>query len=152
MTAIRIGYSLAESKPGFRAATTTVTDSDLRYSLFPGDVAFVVGECDFSANWGWVPILDFAYGLLWILDDLDESETRHFEFTESEAIIEFRLTDGIVHISATYAPYAATCRLSELIAEARAFARKVVEDIRMLSPQVAASPAFIALTNQMLRG
>jgi len=97
MTTIRLDYSLAQSKPGVRAAAaTTVTDTDLRYYLFPGDVAFVVGACDFSTNWGWVPILDFASALLWLLDDLDESGPRHFEFTESDATIDFRLSDEIV--------------------------------------------------------
>ena len=33
------------------------------YYFFLGDVTFIVDEVDFSARWGWVPILDFAVTL-----------------------------------------------------------------------------------------
>jgi len=61
---ITLDYRLSPL-PGDRTDRELVSasESELRYSLFLGDVVFRVGDADFSANWGWVPVLDFALGL-----------------------------------------------------------------------------------------
>lgn len=59
----------------------------LRYDCFLGDVVFVDGV-DFSARWGWVPVLDFALHLWAIAGGLVSEAEELFEFTESDAAIE----------------------------------------------------------------
>ena len=39
---------------------STADDSELHYDLFLGDVVIQIDGVDFSARWGWVPVLDFA--------------------------------------------------------------------------------------------
>jgi len=61
---ITLDYRLF-SRPGDRTDRDLIaaTEGDLRYSHFTSDVVFRVCDADFSANWGWVPVLDLALGL-----------------------------------------------------------------------------------------
>jgi hypothetical protein len=43
------------------------TETDLRYRSLLGDVEFRIGDADFSAQRGWIPLLDFAIGLTGLL-------------------------------------------------------------------------------------
>jgi hypothetical protein len=107
----------------------------LRYDCFLGDVVFVVGEADFSARWGWVPILDFAVALDGIVDLL-VGEGR-FEFTESDAAIDFRRDGDVVQVSTNYMPGSAVVPLVELQAATDAFLRRVVADLTARHPELA---------------
>lgn len=60
-------------------------ESTLRYDVLLGDLILQINGVDFSAPWGWIPLLDLANGLKVMCDELltGEPETV-FEFTESD--------------------------------------------------------------------
>jgi hypothetical protein len=78
-------------------------ESTLLYNAFLGDVVFSVEGVDFSARWGWVPILDFARSFFLVFNELASEPQFTYEFTESDAAINLKKVDGEVIVSATYA-------------------------------------------------
>jgi hypothetical protein len=85
----RLSQTVSYSKTGVDLAR--VDETYLRYQCFPGDAIFTTGNCDFSAKWDWVPVIDFAVFLRYIASELGETKNAEseFDFTESEATIHF---------------------------------------------------------------
>jgi hypothetical protein len=116
--------------------------------LFLGDVIFKIGETDFSARWDWVPVLDFALGLEHLIKQLEGGEESvEFEFTESDSAIRFTRENGEVFVSASYAPYRAVAKISELAQAVRAFRQRVVADLFLTYPQLRTNEAIRGLIN-----
>jgi hypothetical protein len=116
-------------------ALDSASEDDIRYRLFLGDVVFRVGEADFSAIWGWVPVLDFAMGLEHVVRDLLRGHKEaEFEFTESDSTIRFERDEGDVFVSATYAPRRAVVTLETLAGAVRTFRTQVLNDLLMAHP------------------
>ena len=135
---ITLDYRLSPL-PGDRADRELVSasESELRYSLFLGDVVFRVDDADFSANWGWVPVLDFALGLEHAVRELLQGkEEAEFEFTESDSAIRFQRDEGDVFVSASYAPQRAVVNLEDLVKAVRVFRKRVVDDLSLIHPQL----------------
>lgn len=121
----------------------------LRYDLFLGDIVFRTVEWDASTSWGWVPILDFALGLRSIVDDLEGPASRSaFEFTESDATIEFRREGNEVWISASYAAGEVSAPLSDLTSAVHGFLRRVLTRLVDDDPRLAENPV---VSEQLLR-
>jgi hypothetical protein len=112
----------------------------LRYSLFLGNICMRGNGADFSAGWGWVPVLDFALSLKAIAETLGHALAERFEFTESDAALDFR-RDGVdVEITSTYAPGILRVPLSELREQARSFSRRVIGELATANIRLAANP------------
>ena len=124
---------------------SSASKEQIHYDLFLGDVTFVVDGADFSAHWGWVPILDFAASLWQVIDGLTEKPNAVFEFTESEALIEFSLNGDRVEVSSNYVDETATVDYSTLRHEAFLFAKKVIEELGFEHPLLKQNPHFAAL-------
>jgi hypothetical protein len=77
---------------------------ELLYSCFVGNVALRVGGIDFSANFGWIPLLHVANNLDLILHRLTVDETKTYYFTESEDWISFSERGGSVELRCSYIP------------------------------------------------
>ena len=78
----------------------------IRYDVLPGDITFRIGPHDFSAKWGWIPLVDFVLSLEWIvthLADADDGSIEVFDFTENGARIEFERSGNEVSITTSYA-------------------------------------------------
>lgn len=100
----------------------------LRYDLFLGDIFFFIDNADFSMPVGWVPILDFAIGLLAISKQLQDGRTDvKFEFTESNAQILFCKCSGsdLVQLTANYTLSVADVALVDLVRIVTEFALEV---------------------------
>jgi len=97
----------------------------LRYRLFPGDIVLRGEGADFSTRWGWVQVLDFALGLQAVVQELERDGEARFEFTESNAALLFRLENGEVAISSTYAPGRLRVPFPEFCEDVRRFAQRV---------------------------
>ncbi|MDZ4697703.1 MAG: hypothetical protein SGI86_21370 [Deltaproteobacteria bacterium] len=115
---------------------------ELRYELFLGNVYLreSMEQIDFSAPWGWVPVLDFALSLKAVSEALEEDTNAKFEFTESDAVLSFERLGVDVEITASYA--AGSIRLShaQFGALAAAFSRRVVNELCTQNLQLAANP------------
>jgi hypothetical protein len=118
-----------------------VDDMTLRYDVLPGDVIFIVGGVDFSARWGWVPVLDFVACLNIVIKRLSEGEPNlALDFTESGADIMFKRTHDSILISSNYTPGQAIVQFEDLARAAAELSRKVSEDIRSNYPELSKNP------------
>jgi hypothetical protein len=127
---MRLDFRISEDLDEELADLTTAEETDLRYYVAPGDVVLCTDQTDLSANWGWIPLIDFALALREIADALSEVEgSETFEFTESEATLQFdRIGDEVV-ITSSYAP-------GELRAPFSAFRNQVDEFARRLNSEL----------------
>ena len=129
----------------------SATEAELRYRLFLGDVALRVGDANFSADWGWVPILDFALGLEYAARELLHGKNEAlFEFTESDSVIQFRRDEGDVVVSASYAPDTTVVNLEDLVKAAVEFRKRVVDDLLLIHPQLRMNSTMRNLTGDTL--
>jgi hypothetical protein len=112
----------------------------LRYRLFPGDIYIRDDGVDFSAVWGWVPVLDFALSMKVIAEALEQEKSVQFEFTESNAALDFRRDGDNVEITATYVPGVIRVPVREFRDQVRAFARRVISELCTQNLRLAANP------------
>jgi hypothetical protein len=102
-------------------AIATADEMDLRYSFFLGNIHFKYECNDFSANWEWIPILDFAASMKYICKELSlGKELMQFDFTESAAAMVFELFHDELRITTNYAegriviPFKEFCEVIDL--------------------------------------
>ena len=147
MTAIVLSFELSESwNRGSSGLDLRAADeTTLRYRCFLGDVAFKVGDADFSARWGWVPVLDFAMSLRAIAASMVDAAKAEqtLEFTESDAEIGFEREGPIVKIEANYVPATAVVSYVDLSVAVEGFVARVVRELEQCFPPLAEN-AFVA--------
>jgi hypothetical protein len=115
----------------------------LRYYLFPGDIVLRGKEADFSTQWGWVQVLDFALSLKAIEETLEREGAARLEFTESSAALDFRLENNNVCVSSSYAPGLLRIRSSEFREQVQQFVHGVIRDLCKQHPRMARNPEII---------
>lgn len=137
---VTISYKLSRDQRRDKPPTNIngLDEARLRYYLLPGDVFFRADGKDFSAQWGWVPIIDFAASLRHIDDKL---RTHHkafetFEFTESDATLSFARDGDFVVIAASYSPDVARVPKNELTAAVRDLCLALVDDLKVHFPDL----------------
>ena len=148
-TMIIFDYQLSTARNA-RAEQESLASADamdamaLRYDWLLGDVIIKVGSQDLSARWGWVPILDFAASLRRIGAELAQHDgaDSEFEFTESDAKIQFRGRGKNVLISATYAAGEGTVPLDEFFRAIGEFTERLVAEICREHPSLMQNEAF----------
>jgi hypothetical protein len=148
---IKFGYTLSDLYPPARASDpSSVSELDLRYDYFCGDIEMRVGAVDFSARWGWVPILDFLASLTFALAAVRQNERAIIDFTENEdEILLVNDGDGL-HISASHVTANAVCDFNDFEEAANLFARHAFDEISNLDPELASTVAFQALRHKVL--
>ncbi|MBE9498566.1 hypothetical protein IHE61_07990 [Streptomyces sp. GKU 257-1] len=162
-----IGYALSRRFPDppqtdYRTADDVRT---LRHDLFCGDIYLADTDSDreLSTAWGWVPVLDFAWALCDIAEELDRdplgsrSPGPHratLDFTESAELLRFTRRFGWVEITADWSPDGEeplSFSHSALRREARDFLHDLVADLTDLHEDLAANPAVHVLTSRFPR-
>jgi hypothetical protein len=133
------------------ADSKLASESDLRYLMFNGSVTFLIEDCDFGAPWGPIPALDFAAGMMWIIEELRESPNATFDFTESEKCINFLKSGQDLRVSANYANCVATCSFENFAETTRLFARRVVNEIIEHDPAIEKSKSFVNIVTRMFQ-
>ena len=129
---MQLDYRLSEKWDEDSTDFSTVAETDLRYYVAPGDIILQSEQTDLSANWGWIPLIDFALALRQISEALAIAEgDETFEFTESEATLDFRRRGQEVKISGSYAP-------GELIVPLPVFMKQVSEFAQRLDAELLA--------------
>ncbi|WP_370153197.1 hypothetical protein [Streptacidiphilus sp. EB129] len=137
---IELGYSLSNRFPDppqtdYSSAGTRA----LRHDLFCGDVFLAVDGRELSTAWGWVPVLDFAWALCDIVEQLDRDpaggrssrlQTAALDFTESADLLRFSRRFNWVEIQADWVDEEPlTIRHPVLRHEARDFLQDLVADL-----------------------
>ncbi|MEU9131593.1 hypothetical protein AB0D08_26375 [Kitasatospora sp. NPDC048540] len=151
---IELGYALSNRFPD--PPQTDYRDASvrsLRYDLFCGDVYLDLDGDELSTAWGWVPVLDFAWALCDIVEQLDADpqgsraaavQTADLDFTQNTELLRFARRFGWVEISATWRRDAEplVVRHAELRREARDFLQDVLADLTDLHDGLADNPAI----------
>jgi hypothetical protein len=103
---MHLDYRLSENWDSDPAFLLSADETDFRYYTFAGDIILRDAETDLSTHWGWVPLVDFAVGLRDISAAIEAgiAPAQKFEFTESDAILEFERHGADVTIHSSYAP------------------------------------------------
>jgi hypothetical protein len=129
----------------------SVDETTLRYDVFLGDLVFQVNGVDFSARWGWIPLLDLAYGLKDMCDEIvsGEPETT-FEFTESDAWLRLSRRGDAVEISASYVPETTLTEMRELCVSLTSAAREFFTRLEAHSPGIASNSSFQLMRDRVL--
>ena len=138
-----IDFRLSEDWDEDFADLATVEETDLRYYVAPGDVMLGGGQTDLSANWGWIPLIDFALALVEIADALSATEgSETFEFTESEATLQFDRVGEEVTITSSYAPGEIRASLPEFRNQVDDFARRLDKALLQKHPELELNPEY----------
>lgn len=109
---------------------SAASDGHLRYDFFLGNLLLRVDGVDLSARWGWIPLLDAAASLYWIVRELESGKQQScFEFTEGEGTIQFeRGPRGELWISSSYAIGRACVDIAAFETAVLDFSRRVLMD------------------------
>ncbi|MCF3106247.1 hypothetical protein IPZ58_32440 [Streptomyces roseoverticillatus] len=152
---IDLGYSLSRRFPDPPQTDYRTADvRTLRHDLFCGDVyiADVKTDRELSTAWGWVPVLDFAWALCDVMEQIDRdprgnrSATPQFaelDFTESTDCMLFERRFGWVEASADWMPAdepALTFDFRALRREARDFLHDLIADLCDMHEGLADNP------------
>jgi hypothetical protein len=141
---MHLDYRLSEKWDEDSTDLSTVTETDLRYYVAPGDVVLQADQTDLSANWGWIPLIDFALALREIAAALAavEEGSETFEFTESEATLKFERQGQEVAISGSYAPGIVRVPLTVFNDQVAQFARRLDAELRVKRPELGRNPVY----------
>ncbi|MGW5678334.1 hypothetical protein ACWEV4_25225 [Streptomyces sp. NPDC003860] len=150
-----IGYSLSNRFPDPPQTDYRRADAHaLRHDLFCGDVYLADADVDreLSTTWGWVPVLDFAWALCTVVEELDRDplgsraarpQYAELDFTESADRMLFRRRFGFVEVSADWVgseERPLSFAHAELRREARDFLHDVLADLTDLHEGLADNP------------
>lgn len=144
-----LDYILASPTFGVRDYST-VSEDFLHYSAFPGDIIFTSEDVDFSARWGWVPILDFAICWYRLAMNICKETSQQFGFTESAAFIRMQTLDKrTVLITTSYAQGSISIAVDELQRHARTFLAKTILDLCVINPTLEQNPTIVRLKREI---
>ncbi|WP_354641849.1 hypothetical protein [Kitasatospora camelliae] len=149
---IELGYSLSNRFPDppqtdYRTAPVRT----LRHDLFCGDVFLDVDGHELATGWEWVPVLDFAWAVCDIVEQLDDDprgsraatvRTADLDFTQNTELLRFARRFGWVEISATWRRNSEplVVRHADLRREARDFLQDVLADLFDMHEGLADNP------------
>jgi hypothetical protein len=142
---MHLDYRLSEKWDEDSTDLSTVAETDLRYYVAPGDIALRGDQTDLSANWGWIPLIDFALALRDIAEALAVEEgSETFEFTESEATLKFERQGQEVAISGSYAQGIVRAPLPVFKHQVKEFARRLDAELLGKRPELGRNPVYQA--------
>jgi hypothetical protein len=138
---MKLDYRLSEDWDEEDLATAA--EADLRYYAAPGDIILRKDQTDLSARWGWIPLIDFALALREIAEGLAGANgTETFEFTESEATLQFEREGQEVIISGSYSPGEIIVPLPLFEQQAKEFARRLDRELLTKHPELGRNPIY----------
>jgi hypothetical protein len=140
---MHLDYRLSEDWDENSADLATADETDLRFYAATGDIILRADRTDLSARWGWIPLIDFALALQKIAEALavhDGSET--FEFTESDAILQFDRRGEELTIHGSYAAGEITVPFAAFADKATDFARRLDRELLSKRPELGLNPVY----------
>ena len=132
---IDLNYRLS---PRWNKATRDRCDdasaAELLYEMFLGDLVLRIGDSDFSAPWGWVPILDIVRQFMAAVRSLSPAGRVDIDFTESDAVLTLASEDGFVTVSSTYSPGQSRVSIGDFDVAVQHFAANAIRDFEARCP------------------
>ena len=97
----KINYYIANSNV---EKVSIIDQMSLRYDMFLGGIVLTDRDNQIPFNWDWIPVLDFAFCLITILNKFlyGDSENEEFEFTESERKLYFVKEGNNINIRTSF--------------------------------------------------
>lgn len=136
-------YRLSEDWDENSADLATAEETDLRYYAATGDIILRKDQTNLSARWGWIPLIDFALAMRKIAEALAVTEGREtFEFTESEAKLQFDRRGEEMTISGSYAPGEITIPFAAFIEKAEDFGHRLDAELLAKRPELRQNPVY----------
>lgn len=107
-------------------------DEEVRYNFLLGNVVFVNEPRRINMDWEWIPLFDFSICMSEILKKLSDTTVGFevFEFTESDAVINFIRTDQSIEISFSFTENNISISFEEFIIGIESFKKSIVEFIK----------------------
>jgi hypothetical protein len=138
-------YRLSEDWDENSTDLATADETGLRYYAATGDIILRTDQTNLSAIWGWIHLIDFALAMRKIGEALaigGGSET--FEFTESEAKLQFDRRGQEMTISGSYAPGEITIPFTVFVEKATDFAQRLDAELLAKRPELRQNPLYRA--------
>ena len=142
---IELQAYVREDSPSEIVDWRSLSETDLLYYYFVGDIYLKVEGADLSAPWGWVPVIDFALNLQYAMKVLRQGSSAELKFTESEHVIRFRRSAGLLEVSATYTSATASTSFREFDQYVANFVPQVRTMIVERAPEMEHNIAFLRL-------
>ncbi len=140
---MHLDYRLSEDWDENSADLAAADETDLRYYAAIGDVILRNDQTDLSARWGWIPLIDFALAMREITKALESTEgTQTFEFTESDATLDFERRGEEMIVSGSYATGEIVVPFAAFKEQAADFARRLDEEVRAKRPDLELNPVY----------
>jgi hypothetical protein len=140
---MHLDYRLSEDWDENSADLAAADETDLRYYAAIGDVILRNDQTDLSARWGWIPLIDFALAMREIAEALESTEgTQTFEFTESDATLDFERRGEEMIVSGSYATGEIVVPFAAFKEQAADFARRLDEEVRAKRPDLELNPVY----------
>jgi hypothetical protein len=99
-------------------------------------------EKDFSADWGWIPLVDLAASFAEIVRKLEDgSASETFEFTESDAWVRFERKGEKVLVSTSYGDGVGEIALHAASEAVKSFRERLRSELLRQHPQAAHNAA-----------
>jgi len=136
---MHLDYRLSEDR---ETDWSSVTEEDLRYRVALGNLVFRVGDKDFSADWGWIPLVDLAASFAEIVRKLEAgSASETFEFTESDDWVRFEKKGEKVLVSTSYGEGVGEIALHSASEAVKSFRERLRSELVRKHPQAAHNTA-----------
>jgi hypothetical protein len=140
---MQIDFRFSEGWDEEFADLSTVSETELRYYIATGDVILCDDQADLSTQWGWIPLVDFVVALREIAEALLVAEgSETFEFTESEATLQFERIGDQVAIEASYAPGRITLPLCDFTNRVEELTSRLDRELLKKHPELGLNPEY----------
>jgi hypothetical protein len=140
-----LDYRLSEDWDENSSDLAAADETELRYYAATGDIIVRNDQADLSARWGWIPLIDFALALRKIAATLTIEEGREtFEFTESDATLQFDRHGHGMTITGSYAAGEITVSFTVFVDQAKDFARRLDAELVAKRPELKLNPIYEA--------
>jgi hypothetical protein len=150
--AMHLDYRLSEDWDENSDDLSSADETELRFCTATGDIVLRNDQADLSARWGWIPLIDFAVALWKIAESLAASDgSKTFEFTESDATLQFERRGEEMTIRGSYAAEEITLPFAAFVDQAAHFARRLDGELLAKRPELGLNPAYQAFRLSGLR-
>ncbi|PZD77378.1 hypothetical protein [Mesonia sp. K7] len=138
----KINYTISNSER--EKKSLEVNDTTLRYYSFQGSVLLKYNNSKINLDWGWIPLLDFAYTLLLICEDLlsEEFSREEFEFTESDGVLYFIRKENSVEISTSFSNEILIMSIVSFQKGVSYFYYELITQVKKINKEITNNPNF----------